>query len=1309
MVYENKPGLNNTVEPFSTSNKSFSFKSKSFLIGLITFIVLEALFGILGYQRFLIVKEANQKETQTFLNKVRSDMNELLEEGKSATNTLSFFIHKDEKVNDFDSIASFLIAANKNFDALELVPGGVIEKVYPLVGNERLLGYDILKDSTRNKEALKAVEKKRFFYAGPLQLKQGGVGIVGRMPVFKNGVFWGFSAVVIKLSSLLRATGIDNPNQSGYYFQLSKINPDTRAEDKFMPPLPFANRNEVFSVYMPDEEWQLSAVPVNAEKGYTNIYLITILGFFCSSILGFFIYVIAKRPEKLNELVRLRTLSLQKNEAKYRSLIEQASDGIVLINAAGNIIEVNNSVCLLTGYEAAELVGKSIEDYLLVDDLKMQPLRIKELMDGNNIIYERRIQKKDCTIIDVEVNSKMAGPNNFIGFIRDITETKQAKALLEQSEIKYRSLFEQASDGVIITDLTGKIVEVNSSICNMGNYTVNEMIGKHVNDFMPLEDIAGIPLRIEELLQGRTLLYERRMQRKDGTIIDVEINAKMTSCKTLIGFIRDITERKRAALELELLNERYELISHATSDVIWDHCLVTNETVGNDNLYNLFGLTRGKDKINHEVFASKIHPDDLEQFAATIQKAFKEQAGFVVEEYRFKTQDDTYKHFFDRASIRYNKNGEPERILGIMQDITARVKSEQKLLKEKELSDSIINNLPEVFFLVSREGKFLRWNKNLEMISGYSNDEITGLNPYSLFPEAERNAVLEKVENVFVHGEDSVECNFLTKDFKTIPSYITGIRINYEGEVCLMGFGIDFSEKIASEEKLKASEKKFRCLVEHAADSVIILSETGYPSYVSPSLGRILGYGDAELMQMNVSELTHPGEAKAIQRVFQEVMNNPGVPIRGHYSRIRHKDGSWLWFEDTITNMLHEPAINGIVENVRDVTEKLEIERKIINERELSDTVINGLPGIFYLYDRSGKFIRWNKNFETVTGYSADEISRMHPLDFYDNDLKDLVKEKIESNYYRQNPGIEVMLLTKDRRKIPFYINSLVLKYEGVACVMGIGIDVTDRYKIEQELIVSNFNLEHNATELKKSFAELEQFAYIVSHDLQEPLRMVSSFLKLLEQKYKSQLDERGEKYIHFAVDGADRMKQLIMDLLEYSRTGTNKDIPSDTDMNEVMADVLNVLSNSINEQQAVIVVDHLPVLPDTSRIQMFQLMQNLVGNALKYHGDEKLMIKISVRDDINQWIFSVEDNGIGLDSKFSEKIFVIFHRLHSRDEFSGTGIGLAICKKIIDKMGGKIWVESKLGVGSTFYFIVPKAIAWYKANDVQAGSEKHF
>ncbi len=201
---------------------------------------------------------------------------------------------------------------------------------------------------------------------------------------------------------------------------------------------------------------------------------------------------------------------------------------------------------------------------------------------------------------------------------------------------------------------------------------------------------------------------------------------------------------------------------------------------------------------------------------------------------------------------------------------------------------------------------------------------------------------------------------------------------------------------------------------------------------------------------------------------------------------------------------------------------------------------------------------------------------------------------------------------------------------------------------------------------------------------------MVSSFLQLLERKYNGQLDETARKYIHFSVDGAYRMKRLINDLLQYSRIGTAALEIVPVDMNEVLADVLMLFKNEVHTIEAEIIVENLPVIY-AGKSAMSQLMQNLVGNALKYRSKEKPVVTITGKEENDEWIFTVKDNGIGIDSKYKDKIFVIFQRLHNKDEFNGTGIGLAICKKIIERYHGKIWVEPEFGKGSKFIFAIPK------------------
>ena len=236
-----------------------------------------------------------------------------------------------------------------------------------------------------------------------------------------------------------------------------------------------------------------------------------------------------------------------------------------------------------------------------------------------------------------------------------------------------------------------------------------------------------------------------------------------------------------------------------------------------------------------------------------------------------------------------------------------------------------------------------------------------------------------------------------------------------------------------------------------------------------------------------------------------------------------------------------------------------------------------------------------------------------------------------------------------------------------------------------------NDKLKIRAEELANSNVELERFAYVASHDLQEPLRMVSSFLQLLQKKYEPQLDETANKYINLAVDGSNRMKRLINDLLQFSRITSSAIALKSIDTNEILDELQELFKMKLQSCNGKILAENLPIV-NADKTPMMQLLQNLISNALKYKSEERdPVIKVSATEGLLEWTFIVEDNGIGIESKFFEKIFVIFQRLHNKNEYSGTGIGLAICKKIVERFNGKIWLESVIGKGSKFYFTIPK------------------
>ena len=274
----------------------------------------------------------------------------------------------------------------------------------------------------------------------------------------------------------------------------------------------------------------------------------------------------------------------------------------------------------------------------------------------------------------------------------------------------------------------------------------------------------------------------------------------------------------------------------------------------------------------------------------------------------------------------------------------------------------------------------------------------------------------------------------------------------------------------------------------------------------------------------------------------------------------------------------------------------------------------------------------------------------------------------------------ETAILTKggERRDVNI-TEASITSHEGKIIVMQ---DITERKRAETKLAKA-------VTDLERSNEELEQFAYVASHDLQEPLRMVANFTSLLKERYHGRLDSDADDFIDYAVDGAKRMQKLIQGLLNYSRVSTRGKEFGSVDCEKLLKQTLTSLMTLIEENGAKVTNGALPtILADED--QMLQLFQNLISNSIKFRGDESPRIHISAKDESTGWLFSVRDNGIGIDSQYAERIFLIFQRLHSREEYPGTGIGLAIARRIVERHGGRIWVESEHGKGSTFFFTIP-------------------
>ena len=488
-------------------------------------------------------------------------------------------------------------------------------------------------------------------------------------------------------------------------------------------------------------------------------------------------------------------------------------------------------------------------------------------------------------------------------------------------------------------------------------------------------------------------------------------------------------------------------------------------------------------------------------------------------------------------------------------------------------------------------------------------------------------------------------------------------------------------ERKTADEALRASEIKYRIVADNTYDFEFWLSPEDEFLYVSPSCEKITGYRREEFLADPglLYRIIHPEDALVYERHrAEEEMKTEVVQFR----IVRH-GGDVRWIEHTCQPVFdNERKFLGIRGSNRDITDRRLAEDEIKHLAFFAAAIINSLPGIFYLIDRGGRLVRWNQNLETVSGYSAGELIHMGPLDLCAENERRLVSEKVEEVFTKGQSSMEAKLVSKDKKETPYFLRSERMLVDGREFIIGTGIDITERKQAEEALAKVT-------EELKRSNTDLLQFAYVASHDLQEPLRVISSCVQLLTKRYKGKMDEDADELIQYTVSGAKRMKELIRDVLDYLQIETGVGRFEPVELSQVIEKAIASLRETIDASGAIVTYQEAPVIV-ADFAQVLSLFRHLIENAIKFRGEEPPEIHISSERRENEWLFSVQDNGIGIDPEFTDKIFDVFKRLHTKEEYPGTGIGLAICKRIVERHGGRIWVESLPGRGSTFSFAIP-------------------
>ena len=506
-----------------------------------------------------------------------------------------------------------------------------------------------------------------------------------------------------------------------------------------------------------------------------------------------------------------------------------------------------------------------------------------------------------------------------------------------------------------------------------------------------------------------------------------------------------------------------------------------------------------------------------------------------------------------------------------------------------------------------------------------------------------------------------------------IQANLTPIYENEEiiGLVC---HSSDVTDKVQNKQVIENALSEKKNILDSISDAFYALDKDYNFTYVNESALKTMRKDKNDLIGKNAFD-EFPQLKKSVFKDYLEEVKRTGKPAQFEF----YYEYYDLWFDESIY-----PSEDGFSVYYKDITKRKIITQALEEAYQKESEILESISDAFLAVDKDYNFIYFNKKAEKLLKIKKEDALGKNKWDLFS-----YAKGTIAEKEYNK-------ALNNETRTFDFY-NEPLEKWFNIRSYpskRGLSIyfrDITLEKEQQKELEKLNHELQDYTQKLEQSNQELEQFAYIASHDLQEPLRMVSSFMLQLQNKYQNQLDEKAQTYINFAVDGAKRMRQIIIDLLDFSRAGTQNEKLEHLDLNEEIAEVLSLLHTSINQKNVDLEIDELPKIY-YSKTAIRQIFHNLIGNAIKYSSKiENPKITILWKENKKHYEFQIKDNGIGIEPKFKEKIFQIFQRLHSKAEYSGTGLGLAICKKIIEKYGGTIWVDSQLGFGSSFHFTLPK------------------
>lgn len=1026
------------------------------------------------------------------------------------------------------------------------------------------------------------------------------------------------------------------------------------------------------------------------------------------------------------------------SKERFRALVMQGPELSAILSADGRFQFLSANHESVLGYTDDMLAGQSLFDYIHIDDLEKTRADFQLLHSDSTVKlspYRFKRRNGSWCWLQSRASNQLADPmvEAVIMSSVDIDDMVQIQKSLHQSNERFQLINKASNDAIYDWDIVKDVFEWGEGYYKIFGYTKTRVPFRlaqwikltHHSDVIKHEERWNSFLTNKD---QQSWSNEFRFLKSDGSYAYVEeigylIRDEHGLPIRMIGALRDVSQARYNQLQKQVVQEVNQLFKK-DADLA---TLLTDLSsyLATFSQYDLVEIWLGNRHHDYLVLSAQKCSSEQSKLFVELSKStarISKQQGLPgavwnskqIEQWNYDQIDQVFvRRQAARATglksligipIQHNDmmlgvivlgsfslTTLPAHLLNVFDLLPYAVGTEIKRKSQEEEMQMIFDNSPDILALVAPNGYFLKVNPAFCKILGYTEKELTAAPFRSFVHPDDLNGTLQEFDNMV--GGDHQANNYVNR------------YISKTGEICWISWS---SSVVFGEDRLAYSYgRNITALkkLEELVDSTARLARVGSwevdllskQIFCSPIARELLELPDNYVLTLT-NDLRYIKESSrvVVRRLLQEAIFDQkpwDIEIE-----VRTGKREFRWVRLIGQASFQHGRCTRIFGSLQDIHEKklvqLELEEAHYRFKRVSDATSDAI----WDWDLLKQTKTWNKNYFKLFGYSEEDRIRntkaweelVHPADL--PALSVLIAQTC-SDPSRNLFETEYRFRRKDGSYADVSDKGAVIRNEFGQAVRMVGAltDISHRKEYERSLTDLNMQLKRINHELAGSNAELEQFAFVASHDLQEPLRMISGFLTMLEKKYGPQLDDKANQYIYYAVDGAKRMRSIILDLLEYSRVGRINTTREMVNSAEMVVDVKKLLQNLLDEYNVTITTDQLPEF-QAYKLPFQQVLQNLISNAVKYsRKGVPPQIHVSCTQDSNYWTFSVADNGMGIDSSYLEKIFIIFHRLQYTQDIPGSGLGLAIAKKIIEWQGGRIWVDSTVGVGSTFHFTLPK------------------